>query len=80
MEVEFFENDQKIGLRQPALPFQKTFRISLSRGLERSIKTCTSLKRFAIDGRLNFKRDLSILYFMTAAYHTASALKRVDYI
>ena len=26
------------------------------------------------------KRDLSILYFMTAAYHTASALKRVDYI
>ena len=26
------------------------------------------------------KRDLSILYFITAAYHTASALKRADYI
>ena len=26
------------------------------------------------------KRDLRILYFMTAAYYTASVLKRVDYI
>ena len=26
------------------------------------------------------KRDLGILYFMTAVYHTASVLERVDYI